>query len=116
MALLAGGCLTAAAPAATRAPSVVPINVMPMGTPAPVIGQGSKHLVYELRLTNLAGRPVTLESVEVVDPATGTLLAKHAGAELAAMIRTPGVKKSGGDLLALNPGGFSILTSIPRCQ
>jgi hypothetical protein len=111
----ATGASKAAQPA--EAPSVVPVDVSSSVSPSPVPALASNHLLYELRLANFSTRPITLESVEVLDGTSRKILSNHSGAKLAAMMGTPGREKAGAEALTIEPGGFSILfldTMTPR--
>jgi murein DD-endopeptidase MepM/ murein hydrolase activator NlpD len=101
------------------APSVVPVDVSATVSPAPVPALASNHLLYELRLANFSARPMTLESVEVLDGTSGKILSSHSGAKLAGMIATPGREKAGAEAQTIEPGSFSIAfldTMTPRQQ
>lgn len=105
---LAGGSPLAAG--GTSSPtSVVPLDVQFGRAPTAVSGEGSDHLLYEMRLTNFSGREVTLKSIDVVDDGTGETISSHTGKELSGMIGTPGRSSKGLDRLVIPSGSFAIV-------
>ncbi|WP_334161017.1 M23 family metallopeptidase [Phenylobacterium sp.] len=104
------GALAAAWFAASAAgePSVVPLDV---GAPAraTAVRSGERlHILYELRLTNFAPRPVTLEGLEALDPA-GRSLAAFDAAALTGMVAHRGPSPAEGAELVVPPGGFVVV-------
>ncbi len=104
-------CLMVAAPvAATETTSeddvLAPLVATPLDSPNPVLATDDKvHLVYELVLLNLAGDDVTLNKVETLDAASGTVIYRLAGEPLAQMLKL----HAGGKGTALPGGGSGIL-------
>jgi len=91
--------------ASAAEPSVVPLDVLAPARATPVQGAGRLHLLYELRLTNFAPRPVTLESLEALGPSGATLAAFDAAA-LKGMVAHRGAQPAEGAELTVPPGGF----------
>ena len=59
-----------------------------LDAPNPVLGADNRrHLAYEVRLQNSAPFPVTLRRLDALDRRSGEVLARHAGAALAALVR-----------------------------
>ena len=59
-----------------------------LDAPNPVLGADNRrHLAYEVRLQNGAPFPVTLRRLDALDRRSGEVLARHAGAALAALVR-----------------------------
>jgi murein DD-endopeptidase MepM/ murein hydrolase activator NlpD len=104
---LAATLLAGAAPGVAGAaePSVVPLDVLAPARATPVQGAGRLHLLYELRLTNFAPRPVTLEALEALD-ASGATLAAFDAAALKGMVAHRGGEVAEGAELTVPPGGF----------
>jgi murein DD-endopeptidase MepM/ murein hydrolase activator NlpD len=73
-----------------------------VSAPDPVRGaDGLNHLAYEMRITNQSPLTITIEQVETLDAATGSVIGRLAGEHLSALYRP-----------ALGTGG----TAIPRGQ
>lgn len=96
---------TLLAGAAAAEPSVVPLDVLAPSRASAVPGGERLHLLYELRLTNFAPRPVMLESLEVLDPA-GAALAAFDAAALKGMVAHRGASPAEGGELTVPAGGF----------
>ena len=61
-----------------------------LDAPNPVPGADNRrHLAYEVRLQNGAPFPVTLRRLDALDRRSGEVLARHAGAALAALVVPP---------------------------
>ena len=59
-----------------------------LNAPNPVLGADNRrHLAYELRLQNSGSFPVALSRLDALDRRSGAVLARHAGAALAALVR-----------------------------
>ena len=59
-----------------------------LDAPNPVLGADNRrHLAYEVRLQNSAPFPVMLRRLDALDRRSGEVLARHAGAALAALVR-----------------------------
>ena len=59
-----------------------------LDAPNPVLGADHRrHLAYEVRLQNSAPFPVALRRLDALDRRSGAVLARHAGAALAALVR-----------------------------
>ncbi|MDQ3282765.1 MAG: hypothetical protein M3Q69_15285 [Acidobacteriota bacterium] len=58
------------------------LRVVPVSAPQYVTSHGKQHLLWELLLRNDGNRDVTVQSLDVVNPATGQPLASYSGAEL----------------------------------
>jgi len=71
-------------------PAAIPVDLMVPFAPRPVTAEGQLHLLYELHITNFGSAELTLERIEVLDAATGTLLATHAGDSLTELLARPG--------------------------
>ncbi len=99
------GCL--AAPVHNA--SVVPLDVQFGSPPAPIQANDRDHLLYEMRLTNFAGRDVTIAAIEVFNADSGAPLANLTGEELEGMIATPGRNRSGTDRLTIAPGSIAVI-------
>lgn len=67
-------CLTGPAAQAQLAES---FDVAVPHTPSPVRMDGGQRLLYEIHLTNLANRPLSIAQIEVVDAATANRLATY---------------------------------------
>jgi hypothetical protein len=67
-----------------------PVTVTPLGTdPAPVLGtDGRFHLVYEYELTNTKAAPATIQRVDILNAASGQMLAYWSGQALLERLRT----------------------------
>jgi hypothetical protein len=97
-------CSCSAAPSVTPTPAPTNSQLTPLldntlSTPRWFTGtDGSGHLVYELMLTNAVPTPVTLNTVEVHDAASGATLARltgdslHAAASLATSPDVPSIE------------------------
>jgi murein DD-endopeptidase MepM/ murein hydrolase activator NlpD len=108
-AVVAAAMLLALAGASRAAgPSVVGLDVRPLAAPAPVAGSDRTHLLYELRLSNLSPRPVTLESLEVRDADRGTVLARYDAAALGTMVVRPGAPQPDPQPLTLPAGSVAV--------
>ncbi|MFN4175985.1 M23 family metallopeptidase [Phenylobacterium sp.] len=99
--LLAGAATTSRA----AEPSVVPLDVLVPARATPVQGAGRLHLLYELRLTNFAPRPVTLEALEALAP-SGAVMAAFDAAALKGMVSHRGAQPAEGAELIVPAGGF----------
>jgi hypothetical protein len=68
--ILAAAVALVASLAGARPPDVLsPLIVQPIASPDPVVGaDGRIHLAYELLLVNLTPSPVTIDSVEALNP------------------------------------------------
>jgi len=93
---------------AAAEPSVVPLEVQAPAQVTAVRGEGRAHLLYELRLTNFAPRPVTLEALEALD-ADGAVLAAFDAAALREMVAHRGTTPAKGEELTVPAGGFVIV-------
>ena len=59
-----------------------------LDAPNPVLGADNRrHLAYEVRLQNSGPFPVALRRLDALDRRSGAVLARHAGAALAALVR-----------------------------
>jgi hypothetical protein len=59
-----------------------------LDAPNPVLGADNRrHLAYEVRLQNSGPFPVVLRRLDALDRRSGTVLARHAGAALSALVR-----------------------------
>ena len=59
-----------------------------LDAPNPVLGADNRrHLAYEVRLQNSGPFPVVLRRLDALDRRSGAVLARHAGAALAALVR-----------------------------
>lgn len=76
--------------------------------PTPVRIDGQQRLLYELHLTNFARGPLSLQRVDVLDPATGQVLAQFRDADLAARLARPGAAATGA-AGAIAPGMRGVL-------
>ncbi len=101
-----------AAPASARAETVgaeevvSPLVATPIASPNPVLGSDDKiHLAYEIVLMSMASGKVTIEKVETLDAANGSVLGTLEGDALTQMLRLNGGAK-GADIPA---GGSGIL-------
>ena len=94
---------------AAHAPSVVGLDVRPQSSPSPVQGDDRVHLLYELRLTNISPRPITLASLEVRDAERGTTLARYDSEALAGMVVRPGGPRPDPQPLTLPANGFALV-------
>lgn len=74
-----------------RAQLAPPVEVRVPTVPRPVDGDGRTHLVYELHITNLGRRPITIREIAVGSSNAATGLATFSGDELRGMIRRPGM-------------------------
>jgi hypothetical protein len=72
----------------TNAAVLSPLAITPIAHPDPVLGSDDKvHVAYELSVVNQSRSSVTLDSVEVLDPATqDTVLATLEGPALASVL------------------------------
>jgi murein DD-endopeptidase MepM/ murein hydrolase activator NlpD len=80
--------------------------------PAPLVGGGRTHLVYELYLANLSARETTLEAIDVRDPAAspqGAPLLRLEGAALDAAIQRAGVPPDDAHKRVLQGGQLAIV-------
>lgn len=107
--LLAAAWLHDAPAMTANPPSVVPLALQFGPAPMPVSSDGRDHLLYEMRVTNFSGRNITIAQVEVIDGASGALLARHVGEALAGMIGTPGRDGQADGRRVVAPGSFVIL-------
>jgi hypothetical protein len=94
-AVLAAGLVSAlafAAPAAEPArPQFTAVAIAPIFPPRPVAGgDGLTHLAYELAVVNLTSLVVTLDTVAVLDGATGDVLSTWTGDRLRQVFRLNG--------------------------
>jgi Peptidase family M23 len=65
-------------------PQLTPLALGVLSPPAPVMGSdGRRHLVYELRIDNRSGGEFELKTIDVVDPATGSVLMELDRSEIA---------------------------------
>ncbi len=78
-----------------KPPLDAPVELVVPTAPTPLRADDRTHLVYELHVTNLSRRDVTLGSVEV--QAGGRSLARFEGSALAAMCAHPGEEPPAGD-------------------
>ncbi|WP_162314424.1 peptidoglycan DD-metalloendopeptidase family protein [Pseudoxanthomonas yeongjuensis] len=76
--------------------------------PTPVRIDGQQRLVYELHLTNFAREPLSLQRVDVLDPATGHVLAQFMDADLAVRLARPDAIEAGA-AGAIAPGMRGVL-------
>jgi murein DD-endopeptidase len=113
-------CLTAALITATFSPShaQTPARTFPTldahvpVPPAPLVGGGRTHLVYELYLANLAARETTLDAIDVRDPASSPQVApllRLEGAALDAAIQRAGVPQDDAHKRVLQGGQLAIV-------
>jgi murein DD-endopeptidase len=80
--------------------------------PAPLVGGGRTHLVYELYLANLSPREMTLEAIDVRDPATAESdapLLRLEGGALDAAIQRAGVPVDASHKRVLQGGQLAIV-------
>lgn len=100
--------LLAFAPAGA-APLLQSFDLQVATPPAPVVVDGRRHLVYELRLASLAPAALELERLDVLDAdAPATPLASWSGEALAARIAVAGAAKSAAKR-AIAPGTFAVI-------
>jgi Peptidase family M23 len=97
-----GSANSAAKEKAQKAPLDAPIEIVNRHPPSPLRADDHTHLVYELHVTNLARRELTLKRLEV--RSAGRSLARYEGAELAVMCGRPGVEAEGAERLRIGPG------------
>jgi murein DD-endopeptidase len=80
--------------------------------PAPLVGGGRTHLVYELYLANLSARETTLEAIDVRDPSASLQVApllRLEGAALDAAIQRAGVPPDDAHKRVLQGGQLAIV-------
>ncbi len=82
-------------PEPPKPPLDAPVEVTVPTAPAPLRADDRSHLVYEIHVTNLARRDVTLERVEV--DGGGRSLARFESSVLASMCAHPGEEQPAGD-------------------
>src|ERR1700733_12362587 len=75
---------------AGRAQNAMPVrqsfDIQVPWIPAPVVIAGQQQLIYELHLTNFAGDSLALSQIEVLNSASGTVLRRFQGGELASLM------------------------------
>ena len=89
-----------------------PIDVRVPTPPRSFVGGGATHLVYELHVTNLSSRRVTLETVDVMDRAASSdlpPLLHLEGAALEAALRVLGPPPRDSDRRVLPAGGTALV-------
>lgn len=85
---------------------VSPLVATPIAQPDPVLGSDDQtHLAYELVLMSMASGNVTIEKVETLDAASGTVLNTLEGDALTQMLRLNGGAKGN----VIPAGGSGIL-------
>src|SRR5262245_8491196 len=97
-----------ATPSHAAHPDVLsPLVVRPIATPDPVLGaDGRVHLAYELLLVNLSPSPLTIDSVEALDPVLdGKVVETLRGRALGDVLRLSAGEKG----TTLGPGGTATL-------
>jgi murein DD-endopeptidase len=72
--------------------------------PAPVVIAGQQQLIYELHLTNFAGDSLALSQIEVLNSASGTVLRRIQGRELASIMGRFDHSVGATDKLVISPG------------
>lgn len=82
---------TLSAPGNAQTPTPVPLQAIPVDlratiAPTPVVAEGQRHLVYELRVDNLGAQVLDLRAVEALDAASGAVLARYDDKALDAII------------------------------
>jgi murein DD-endopeptidase len=101
-----------------QTPATAPVRTFPTIdghvplAPAPLIGGGRTHLVYELYLANLSARETTLDAIDVRDPAAppeAAPLLRLEGAALDAAIQRAGVPLDNAHKRVLQGGQLAIV-------
>jgi len=90
--------LALSAPENAQNPAPAPLQAIPVDlratiAPTPVVAEGQRHLVYELRVDNLGAQVLDLRAVEALDAASGAVLARYDDKALDAIIARPGAGK-----------------------
>jgi murein DD-endopeptidase len=82
--------------------------------PAPVVIAGQQQLIYELHLTNFAGDSLALSQIEVLNSASGTVLRRFQGGELASLMGRFDHSVGATDKLVIPPGVHAVVyLSLP---
>jgi hypothetical protein len=85
---------------------VSPLVATPVASPNPVLGSDDRiHLAYEIVLMSMAGGTMTIEKIETLDAATGSVLNTLEGDALTQMLRLNGGAKGN----AVPAGGSGVL-------
>ena len=105
VALLLSASARAQAPAPLQA---IPVDLRATIAPTPVVAEGQRHLVYELRLDNLGAQGLDLRTVEVLDADGGAVLARYGDQDLEGIIARPGAGKLA-DRRAIAGGAGAVL-------
>lgn len=86
--------LLLSAPARALTPlQAISVDLRATIAPTPVLAEGRRHLIYELRLDNLGAQGLDLRAVEALDAASGAVLAQYRDKDLEAIIARPGLGK-----------------------
>lgn len=92
LAIAAAFAMAAAVGGSIASPPIqaIPVELSVPVAPAPVNAEGQRHLLYELHITNLGETELTLQRLEILDGASGAVLARYAGDALPSILARPG--------------------------
>ncbi len=114
-----GSATSAAVPTSSGPAEVTPVLGSVSTEPVPVVGaDGATYLAYELYLTNATSSPVTVDSVQAQDAATGAALQTFATDELVAHSRVVGTAAGAAPAtsVVLGPGQLGIFWLDPSVE
>lgn len=97
---------------------ITPLVVSSLGDPVPVRGSDDRyHLAYELQILNFAPRRAEIRSIEVLDDASGDVVASMDGEQIVeASIAVGDVPAQATQVSSLAPGGTVIVLMDPTFE